>query len=51
MSVEKLKQSSLNNISHVLPIQSTSEKKRTSRGLPQLFKRTVVPLAEGNKKN
>ena len=48
--MKKLKHSSLNNISHVLPILSTSEKKRTSRGRPQPFKNNVVPLTEGNKK-
>ena len=36
--MKRLKHSSLNNISHVLPILSTSEKKRTSRGRPQPFK-------------
>ena len=44
MSVKKLKQSSLNNISQVLPIPSTSEKKRTSRGLPQPFKTMLCRL-------
>ena len=50
--MKKLNHSSLNNISHVLPILSTSEKKRTSRGRPQPFKTMLYRLyfTEGNKK-
>ena len=44
MSMKKLRHSSLNNISLVLPILSTSEKKRTSAGLPQPFKTMLCRL-------
>lgn len=49
MSMKKLKHSSLNNISHVLPILSTSEKKRTSRGRPQPFKTMFYRLRRETK--
>ena len=47
--MKKLKHSSLNNISHVLPILSTSEKKRTSRGRPQPFKTMFYRLRRETK--
>ena len=50
MSMKKLKHSSLNNISHVLPILSTSEKKRTSRGRPQPFKTMLCRLRKETKR-